>query len=191
MRYFTSDWHLNHVAVIGFCNRGFPDVETMNREIIARHNTVVQPTDIVYNLGDFSFKESIVREVLQQLNGIQHLIAGNHDPCHSCHSKHQRAVIKYLAYGFASVQERIELEIGGRTVMLSHLPFADPDDPDKRYRQFRPTNNGQFLLNGHCHEKWKVKCRQINVGVDQWNFTPVSETTITELMADILEGEQV
>jgi calcineurin-like phosphoesterase family protein len=70
------------------------------------------------------------------------------------------------------------------------MPFLNPEDKDQRYSQFRPIDKGQWLLHGHVHEKWLHRKRMINVGVDVWNFTPVSEAQITELMADILEAEQ-
>ncbi len=190
MRYFSADFHISHANIILYSSRPFANVEEMNREIIARHNAIVTPDDVVYNLGDFALNEKYVPDVLRELNGTHHLVAGNHDRCFSSHKGHKRSVLKYLGYGFSSVQERLELQIGNRTVLLAHMPYANPKDPDQRYQSIRPQNNGQFLLHGHVHEKWLINGRQINVGVDQWNFTPVSETTIAELMADIVEGEQ-
>lgn len=191
MRFFTSDYHIGHGRIIDYSKRPFQNTDEMNREIIARHNAVVGPNDIVYNVGDFALNEKLVQEVLEQLNGTQHLIAGNHDSCHSHRTKHKKSALKYLSYGFASVQERVELQIGNRTVLVTHMPFLREGDPDQRYPQFRPVNKGQFLICGHVHEKWRTNGRQINVGVDQWNFTPVSETALADLMADIVVGEQV
>jgi len=191
MRFFTSDYHIGHNNIIAYSNRPFQNTNEMSREIIARHNAVVGPNDIVYNLGDFSLNEKLVQEVLKQLNGTQHLIAGNHDRCHSCHSKHKRCLKEYMEYGFASIQERVELQIGNRTVLVTHMPLLHEGDKDQRYPQFRPIDKGQFLLHGHVHEKWRVNGRQINVGVDQWNYAPVSETELADLMADIIVGEQV
>jgi calcineurin-like phosphoesterase family protein len=39
---------------------------------------------------------------------------------------------------------------------------------------------GEFNLCGHVHEKWKVKGNTVNVGVDQWNFTPIDINQILE-----------
>lgn len=190
MRFFTSDYHIGHNNIIAYSNRPFQNTNEMSREIIARHNAVVGPEDIVYNIGDFALNEKFVQEVLVQLNGTQHLIAGNHDSCHSHRTKYKKATLKYLSYGFASVQERLELQIGNRTVLTTHMPFLHEGDKDQRYPQFRPIDKGQFLICGHVHEKWKVNGRQINVGVDQWNYTPVSETELCDVMADIVVGEQ-
>jgi calcineurin-like phosphoesterase family protein len=61
------------------------------------------------------------------------------------------------------------------TLKLHHLPYTgDHHDSEERYREYRPKDNGLWLLHGHVHTTWKFKDRMINVGVDQWDFTPVS-----------------
>jgi calcineurin-like phosphoesterase family protein len=188
--FYTADLHVGHSKVILYCNRPFKDVSEMNEEIIRRYNSVVGPDDIVYHLGDFALNEKYVKPTLDRLNGIKHLIVGNHESCFSARTKYKKAIQKYLDYGFTSVQESLEIKIGTTPVLLHHMPFLNPEDKDQRYSQFRPIDKGQWLLHGHVHEKWLHRKRMINVGVDVWNFTPVSEAQITELMADILEAEQ-
>lgn len=39
----------------------------------------------------------------------------------------------------------------------------------------KPTS---FCLTGHIHSLWKVQPKMINVGVDAWNYRPVSEDEI-------------
>ncbi len=189
--FFTSDQHFNHFNILGYCNRPFSSIEEMNHEMIRRYNEVVSPEDTVYHLGDFAFKENVVAPILSRLNGTKHLIAGNHDSCFSKHSKYKKSILKYIEYGFASVQERMEIKIGDRTFLMCHLPFIKEDDADQRYPDYRPKNEGQWLLHGHVHEKWLFRNRMINVGVDQWNFYPVSEGKIADLVAEIIEGEQI
>jgi calcineurin-like phosphoesterase family protein len=46
----------------------------------------------------------------------------------------------------------------------------------------RPVDNGLPLIHGHVHNSWKVNGRQINVGVDVWDFTPVSEADLSLLV---------
>lgn len=180
--FLTSDWHISHRNIISYCNRPFQNIEEMDREIIARHNSVVKPEDTVYNLGDFAFSEKRVVEVLQQLNGKQILIPGNHDDCHSVHKKYLKFKNKYLRYGFHSVEERMELQIGKYKVLLCHLPYANQEETKIRYAEYRPINKGQILLHGHVHQHWLTKDKMINVGVDVWNFTPASEHQILELI---------
>jgi calcineurin-like phosphoesterase family protein len=191
MIFFTSDYHIGHNNIIAYSKRPFQNVEEMNREIIARHNAVVKVDDTVYNIGDLALNEKYVPDLLKQLNGTQHLVCGNHDGCHSRHKRHKKKLLQYKEFGFASVQEQLELQICNRTVLLMHMPYRNENDKDQRYAEFRPVDKGQFLLCGHVHDRWKINGRQINIGVDQWNYTPVSETEICDVIADIIEFEQI
>ncbi|MHB8295541.1 MAG: hypothetical protein ACYDH5_13145 [Acidimicrobiales bacterium] len=51
-----------------------------------------------------------------------------------------------------------------------------------RCGSFRPIDEGEWLLHGHVHEKWRQLGRTINVGVDVWDFTPVAEDAIIRLI---------
>jgi len=67
--FFTSDTHFNHVNIIKYCSRPFSSVEEMNREMIARWNSVVGPEDTVFHLGDFAMGYSTEwPSFLSQLN---------------------------------------------------------------------------------------------------------------------------
>lgn len=117
---------------------------------------------------------------------------GNHDACHPCHKQVARRFKReYLTNGFADVIESMEMHLVNERVTLQHMPFYNPNpDFDQRYPQYRPKNEGQFLLHGHVHEKWRVKGRMINVGVDVWNFTPVSLEQIETLIYTIKKEEE-
>jgi calcineurin-like phosphoesterase family protein len=67
-------------------------------------------------------------------------------------------------------------------VEISHFPFRHEREGDKFY-DWRPTSQGQWLLCGHVHEKWRQRGRQINVGVDAWGGYPASEEAIAELIS--------
>lgn len=83
--FFTSDLHFFHNNIIQFCNRPFDSVEDMNWKLIKNWNDVVQWNDHVWVLGDFSFGTVAETEnILIQLNGIKHLIIGNHDRKGKC-----------------------------------------------------------------------------------------------------------
>lgn len=163
--WFTSDQHFGHRNIIQYCKRPFADQEEMHRELIARHNTVVSETEEVFHLGDFALDERLIPGILSQLNGRHTLVVGNHDRCHPCHSRSDAAKRRYLLYGFSSVST--EIRMGPWTV--NHLPYSET----RRYPEWRPVDDGGWLLHGHVHELWKTKDRMINVGVDQWNYTPV------------------
>lgn len=167
--WLTSDEHFHHKNIILYCNRPYSNVEDMNRDIIVRHNAVVKSEDTVYHLGDFAFKN--VKGILDQLNGTKHLIAGNHDACYNSHKNYQKEIKKYLDYGFTSVQQEI-LNFHGFT--LNHLPYIEDHSVKIRFVSQRPKDNGGWLLHGHVHQSWKIKDKQINVGVDVNDFYPIS-----------------
>jgi calcineurin-like phosphoesterase family protein len=177
--FFTSDEHYGHANIIRYCARPFADVSAMDEALIARHNAVVGPDDDVWHLGDFVFKGDVAA-TLARLNGRHRLVAGNHDRCHPCHTRAAREVRRYLAAGFLEVHERVTIELPGiGPVLLCHLPTRG-DHADERYKQFRPEASDGWLLHGHIHELWKRKERMINVGVDVWDFAPVSAQRVAE-----------
>lgn len=181
--FLVSDEHYHHSRIIQYCLRSFASVEEMNEELIRRHNSVVSVDDTVYHLGDFTFKEECIKEILPRLNGVHYLISGNHDKCHSCHSKNKKAIRRYLEYGFKSIQEQAEISFGGRDFLLSHFPYLSEDNGDGgKYAQWRPIDKGKILLCGHVHSVFLTKDRMINVGVDVNNYTPVSENQILEIV---------
>jgi calcineurin-like phosphoesterase family protein len=189
--WFTSDQHFGHANIIKYCNRPFESAEQMNEELVRRHNSLVGLEDIVYHLGDFSMSKAMVPIYLSRLNGKHILIAGNHDHCHPVHAKKaekiQRLTKQYLDWGFSEVHLSIELMIGNQAVRLHHMPYHSDHAADISYKEMRPVNDGRWLLHGHIHEKWKQQDRMINVGVDVWNFYPVS---LDEIMKLILASTQ-
>lgn len=168
--WFTSDEHYDHANIIRFCGRPFGSVEEMQSELVRRHNAVVREGDEVWHLGDFALNEKTVPKILPQLRGTHRLVAGNHDRCHPCHKKSEASTRRYLMFGFTSVQR--EVHFG--PWLLNHLPYAGDSQHEARFPEWRPKDEGQWLLHGHIHETRKIGERMINVGVDQWNFAPVS-----------------
>ena len=156
----------------------------MTEVMISKWNSVVKPEDTVKYLGDFSLSKAALIYV-SQLNGIKDLIAGNHDHTHPAHAKKpdriKRMTEQYLEAGFNSVKLEDEVQIGSHRVVLHHMPYSG-DHGKERYAQYRPKDNGLYLLHGHVHEKWKVRGKMINVGVDVWDFFPVSQTQIEGIL---------
>jgi calcineurin-like phosphoesterase family protein len=67
---------------------------------------------------------------------------------------------------------------------LSHFPATGESDANRtdRYVDYRPRPLGgvdrrpttkRWVLHGHVHDRWLSAGRNLNVGVDQWNFAPV------------------
>lgn len=74
--YFTSDLHLGHENIIRLTNRPFVCVEDMNNKLIHNYNSIVHKNDLVYILGDLTYKISVdeSNKLIQQLKGRKVLI---------------------------------------------------------------------------------------------------------------------
>lgn len=156
--YFTSDLHFNHYNILKYCNRPFKDVNHMNRVLIDNWNSRITPEDRVYVLGDFAMgNKSHWSRFLQALNGYKILVKGNHDRGHEF----------MKSIGFDEVYD--------------NMMYGDPKDPWQLVHD--PMGMTGKVLCGHVHVAWKYHksdvLEAINVGVDQWNFTP---QTFEELM---------
>lgn len=158
--FFTADTHFGHFNIIGYCNRPFKTVEEQDEELIRRWNAVIKPEDTVWHLGDVCFHdEKNLPLIIPRLNGIKHLVFGNHDRSH-------RRLRKYFD---STVSGSIQIKVEGVLLNLIHDSFS------------ATLIANHINLCGHVHERWKVKKGWINVGVDKWNFTPVSLEEIIDL----------
>jgi calcineurin-like phosphoesterase family protein len=152
--YFTSDNHFGHSGARGFYRRPFASVREMDEQMIDRWNSVVDPGDEIWQLGDFAVRQSPERvaHLLTALNGRKHLVTGNNDGPETTGCS-----------GWASVQPYAETVADGRTFVLCHYPF----------RTWRDMGKGSVNLHGHSHGRLKPMPRQFDVGVDAWDFRPV------------------
>jgi len=79
-----ADPHFSHKGVTQFLRadgtklRPWDDANLMDKDLINLYNSVVDPNDKVYFLGDIAFKPSALH-ILARLNGDKVLIKGNHD----------------------------------------------------------------------------------------------------------------
>ena len=167
--WFTSDTHFGHENIIKYCNRPFENVEQMNETLIRNFNQRIKPNDRVFFAGDFCFRNSAggkkgegethkATYYQEKVNGIWTFIKGNHDRNNSLKTCIEKIVIRY----------------GGERICIVHNPLH----ADKNYK---------YNFVGHVHERWKIRklgdsSIMINVGVDVWNFTPVS---FEEIMRDV------
>lgn len=119
------------------------------------------------------------------LHGRKVLLTGNHDRCWSGHEKGvEAATRRYLDAGFDETRQgTVCLDIDDMAVRASHFPYRGDSHDRDRFVDHRPADEGSWLLHGHVHERWKVRDRMINVGVDVWNYAPVSENAISGLLA--------
>lgn len=162
--WFTSDQHYGHANIIPYCKRPFRDVEHMEAEMVRRFAAVVKPDDTVYFLGDFSFTNPL--PVLQQLPGKKYLILGNHD----WDERRRKQLGKSGAFGWIKDVELIEVE--DQELWLSHYPHLS----------WPNSHHGSWNLHGHMHGTSPAWWNAVDVGVDCWNYSPVSFATIFEHM---------
>lgn len=172
--FFTSDTHFYHDNIITFCERPFADVTEMNEALIRRWNEKVKRGDLVYHLGDFALKCSVqeANAVLDQLNGQIILIRGNHD-----------SVAEQVKHRFAAIKDYDEIKVndeeaphnGKRKIVLLHYAM----------RVWHSSHHGAWHLYGHSHGTLPDDPQSLSfdVGVDCWNFTPLSYAEVKAVMA--------
>jgi calcineurin-like phosphoesterase family protein len=164
--YFTSDTHFGDARRIRVDKRPFKNIGEHDATLIARWNAVVGPADDVYHLGDFAVTMDAVavESWLAALNGRKHLIVGNNDSPAVTASK-----------AWASISHYAELMIDDRFLVLCHYPF----------RTWHRSAKGAIDIHGHSHGKLKELPRQYDVGVDVFDYRPVS---LTEILASRRRG---
>jgi calcineurin-like phosphoesterase family protein len=157
--FFTSDTHFGDPRVLRIDKRPFRTLAEHDEALIARWNGAVAPGDEVWHLGDFALHVTPERidELLGRLNGTKHLVTGNND-----------GPATLAAGGWASVQAYAELACDGTTVVMCHYAF----------RTWRNMGRGWIDLHGHSHGRLKPQTRQYDVGVDVWDYRPVTLPTI-------------
>jgi len=176
--YFYADPHFGHTNVIKYENRPFGSVEEMNETLIANYNEMVGPRDPCLWLGDcFLMHFDKAEEIMRRLNGRKVLILGNHD----------RSVSRMTKLGFEEVVKReLFLEIGGRKVRACHYPYKNPNYPPSNRYPVRLDPN-EVLIHGHTHGPKRISSRapMINVGVDAWDYRPVTLAQLEEVLRQL------
>jgi calcineurin-like phosphoesterase family protein len=152
MIYFTADQHFGHENILKLCNRPFSTIAEMDNALIANWNNVVSKNDTIYILGDFSWRNG--QKYAIKLNGNKIFLMGDHD--------------KQITGERLSI-----LKINNIWFTLCHWPLHSWN---KQYY-------GSIHLHGHIHNNpIEPKPNRINVGVDVWDFAPVSIDTILDIL---------
>jgi calcineurin-like phosphoesterase family protein len=167
--FFTSDQHFGHKNIIEYCNRPFADVEEMNRTMISLWNGVVRPEDLVYHLGDFCLDRGNVNSLLNILNGTIFFLWGSHDKWmrHFAPDNNESRVI------FLGSLDEIIIE--KQPIILCHYSM----------RSWPKSFHGSWHLFGHSHGRLEPYGKSFDVGVDYWNFTPVSWEQVKNKMNEL------
>jgi calcineurin-like phosphoesterase family protein len=165
--WFVSDTHFGHTNIMRLSARPFATIEEMDATLIANWNAAVQPTDDVWHLGDFAFRNAkAASNYLRRLNGRIHLVHGNHDSIQVRESKE-----------WASSQSVAEINVEGERLFLSHYA----------HRVWPRSHRGAIHLYGHSHGSLPGDRQSCDVGVDCWDYRPVSLTEIKRRLATLPE----
>lgn len=186
--FFTADTHFGHANIIPFCNRPFQNIEEMDEALVGNWNAVVPRNAIVWHLGDFCFHVlsnqhgiDAVRSMLSRLHGEKRLILGNHDLLQTK---------KYREAGFMTVDQLRVIKVQSRQLVLCHYAML----------VWPNSHRGAWQLYGHSHgclEKidrlelaslrpggLSLSPLSLDVGVDAWNYMPVSFEQIAAIMQE-------
>jgi calcineurin-like phosphoesterase family protein len=191
--WFTSDWHFGHHNILTLGKgRPFATTEEHDDTLIARHNSLVGHDDQVWVLGDVAMGDITTSlACCARMNGHKILVCGNHDRPAQWEHRPEKRRYWMDCYcdqggfeGMVACSQVAGVLLTGARVTISHYPYAgeaEPERPD-RFVDRRPKDDGGWLLHGHVHDRWRVNGRQINVGVDVWDFYPVAETDLVTII---------
>lgn len=172
--YITSDIHLFHKNILKYEaeSRPFSSLDEMHKIIINNWNTNITNDDLVYILGDVSFgKWGKTVEILKQLNGEKILIEGNHDFYLLRHKEFRDC--------FKEIHKLLEIKINKQDYTLCHFPLLS----------WNKSHINNYQLFGHLHSTWKGNNKQLNIGMDCHNLTPINFDVIPELLSKLPERE--
>jgi len=159
MYWFTSDEHHGHSNIIKYSDRPFSDVNEMDEALIDNHNKLVTKSDITVHAGDFSFysKEKTYKNIISRLNGKHIFLKGDHD----------RWLGKTGSYMWLK-------KIDGQPIIVCHYCM----------KTWWLSHYNSWQLFGHSHGGLSTKGlgKQIDIGVDNNAYSPISFTRIKDIM---------
>jgi len=195
--FLTADYHFGHAMIAKYTERPWfkkyrPDFATdadaiacateMDAGLISFANERVKPEDRVIHVGDFMNRGRAAgvpglrkywQDYIKALNGYWTLLKGNHDAQNKV-----KVVGEYLFF-----------EHAGKKIFASHYP-TDSDHHDPALIDY-VHNYTDFAVVGHVHTSWQVKrvpvshgrptYLNINVGIDVWNYRPVTADEVVAL----------
>lgn len=197
--FFSSDHHFGHERILELSGRPFGSIEEHDEAFVANHNQAVNPQGLTIFLGDVALGDRARGlALLSRMNGRKILIAGNHDKCFFGASNGHSHVQTYMDAGFELVVPWMSFKLPqtakgrrGREVLLSHFPYDGDSQGEDRHSGARLRDEGVPLVHGHVHGEYKHRrsqatgAMQINVGVDVWDYHPVSAREVASLFDEL------
>lgn len=161
--WFTSDEHYSHNAILTLAARPYASVDGMNEALVENFNARVGRHDLTYHLGDFCWNQQDGQKILRRLNGHHVLILGNHD-------KSSKSLNGWMEIVMAK-----EIKVGGRLIYLHHYGC----------RVWNKCFRGSYHFYGHSHNRLPGNSQSCDVGVDSWNYQPVTLEEIEARLATL------
>lgn len=171
MIWFTSDFHFGHNREFLYGPRGFRSAEESAEKTIKNYNSLVEPDDTVYILGDCMLNDSSFGiECLHSLKGHKHLIIGNHDTDNKIELFKKEWIFESIQYG-----ER--LRYGKFSFWLSHYPMK---------MGIHKPRHPVWNLSGHQHNEIAIHLEDCiyNVVLNAHDNYPVNIEQIVEDIQD-------
>ena len=145
----------------------------MNKAIIDRHNSVVQPKDTVIHVGDFCMSKNrgLVESIVSRLNGKHIFLRGSHDYWLNKPSVYINTCPILDIWKGKVV---MNTDHGRQSYFIVACHYAMREWPRSYYNSWQ--------LYGHSHGRLEPIGKQMDVGVDTHNFYPYSMEEIVEEM---------
>lgn len=160
--WFTADTHFGHGGALGLFRRPFGSVAAMDEAMVTRWRERIGPHDDVWHLGDVSLAPAATEpqrtaDLVERLTGHIRLVVGNND------TDAIRALPRW-----AETVDYAEIALDDHHFVLCHYPL----------RSWKNDKRGWWNLHGHSHHRLKPLTRQRDVGVDGFDFAPVTLETL-------------
>ena len=162
--WLISDTHFHHENIIHYANRPFTDVDEMDRMLTDNWNGTIRNGDLVYFLGDLSFKQPGIMNIL---NGRKIMVKGNHD-----------TGLPYKMHRYLKVKHK-------------DIQFLLMHDPGEFGRIRSLEGFKGWLIHGHTHNNHPEEypfinydnCT-INVCVEMTGYAPVAFDTLATIIKE-------
>ncbi|KQP24020.1 metallophosphoesterase [Methylobacterium sp. Leaf102] len=173
---FTADDHFGHQGILSprmALRRPFATIEEHDETLIANWNASVRPEDTVWHLGDFCYRcpEAHARAIFSRLRGRIFMVRGNHD----------RVSVRLPWAGpVVDVARVVVQDFDGQPqgLFLSHYA----------HRVWPRMHRGDIHLYGHSHGTLPGTAASTDVGVDCFDYRPVTLDEIRVRLAENAGG---
>ena len=191
-RYFTSDLHLGSTLINKYAHRPWTDAKSAYEALRINIWEVVDPNATLIHCGDFLLsgadrhgtEEDLGLDISQEeyvksIGTRLFLLSGNHDDAHNGDTDAKSLIL--------------DLNQKWRNVYVNHFP----SDHKFYHGPHASRNSDRIFINlcGHVHDAWLLKWDRkngvvnVNVGVDVWDYKPVSDVQITKMLDYLWNGK--